>query len=118
MSNTPIPRYTPAKWRKFLAKNRAVLIENVIAGYTFICDEFPEPCPPKDAIKNALGFLACNEATRRGKHTFIRESDIIEYVGSNLGMALAALALAGPLSTQALPDLPIPDTPLPPGANN
>jgi len=47
----------------------------------------PEPC-----IETAIDLLRNNAEIRVGKHTFTRPSDILECMGTNLGMSLAVLA--------------------------
>lgn len=106
MSQQSLPSYTPVQFRRLLVRHRADFVQHVLEGFNFFVADLRDLHDPKDALANARDLLRVNEATRKGHHTFISEPDLIEFIGSNIGMAIAMLALAGPASQQFIHAFP------------
>jgi hypothetical protein len=68
------------------------LLEAALGGLDLMNQMLAQGTAPEPCIETAMDLLRSNAEVRVGKHTFTRPSDIIEYMGSNLGMTLAVLA--------------------------
>ena len=85
-------KYSPEDIDAILAKAPKELVEAALGGFTLMNEMHAGGTAPEPCIETAIDLLRSNAETRVGKHTFTRPSDIIEYMGTNLGMALAVLA--------------------------
>ena len=85
-------KYSPEDIDAILAKAPKELLEAALGGLSLMNEMLADGTAPEPCIETAIDLLRTNAETRVGKHTFTRPSDIIEYMGTNLGMALAVLA--------------------------
>ena len=85
-------KYSPEDIDAMLAKAPKKLIEAALGGLHLMNELRAEGTGPEPCIETAIDLLRNNAEIRVGKHTFTRPSDIIECMGTNLGMALAVLA--------------------------
>ncbi len=113
-------KYSPEDIDAILAKAPKELVEAALGGFTLMNEMHADGTAPEPCIETAIDLLRTNAETRVGKHTFTKPSAIIEYMGTNLGMALAVLAglvtnpPQCPFSGQ--PNCPV-EPPPPPGEN-
>ena len=112
--------YSPEDIDAMLAKAPKELMEAALGGLQLMNELMSEGTAPEPCIETVIDLLRTNADTRAGKHTFTNPSDIIEYMGSNLGMCVAVLAALVtnppqcPFSGQ--PTCPV-EPPPPPGEN-
>ena len=92
MSDLNPRKYSPADIDTLLAKAPKELLEAARGGLNLMNELLAGGTAPEPCIETVIDLLRTNAEIRVGKHTFTRPSDIIECMGSNLGMSLAVLA--------------------------
>jgi len=92
MSDFNFRKYSPADVDALLAKAPKELLEAALGGLNLMNQMLADGTAPEPCIETAIDLLRSNAEIRVRKHTFTRPSDIIECMGSNLGMCLAVLA--------------------------
>jgi hypothetical protein len=92
MSDLNPRKYSPADIDTLLAQAPKELLEVALGGLNLMNGMLAGGTAPEPCIETLIDLLRNNAEIRVGKHTFTRPSDIIECMGSNLGMSLAVLA--------------------------
>jgi hypothetical protein len=92
MSDLNPRKYSPAAIDTLLARAPKELLEAALGGLNLVNEMLAGGTAPEPCIETVIDLLRNNAEIRVGKHTLTRPSDIIEYMGSKLGMCLAVLA--------------------------